>query len=76
MRQCYQQGGIVFLLISFKVHDKVYLLPFPALDQWLESQKRKSLPLDYLESHGYLCQQGVFPMIDYLAAVDLWLQAH
>ena len=76
MRQCHQQGGIVFLVISFKVHDKVYLLPFPALDQWLESQKRKSLPLDYLESHGYLCQQGVFPMIDYLAAVDLWLQAH
>ena len=76
MRQCYQQGGIVFLLISFKVHDKVYLLPFPALDQWLESQKRKSLPLTYLESHGYLCQQGVFPMIDYLSAVDLWLQAH
>lgn len=70
MAQCHQQNGIVFLLISFKKREEIFLLPFTAIHKWLQTQKQKSIPYDYIHNHGILCQQGVFPPIDYLAAID------
>lgn len=70
MTACHQHGGIVFLLISFQVHQQVYLLPYPALNRWLTQSTKKSIPLTYIKEHGIVCQQGLFPYIDYLTATD------
>lgn len=73
MAACYDQGGIVFLLISFKTYQEVYLLPFNKLQAFITHQERQSIPYVYIQKHGYLCPQGTFPMIDYLKAVDEYL---
>ena len=73
MRQCHEQGGLVFLLISFKVHQTVYLLPYQRLAEWLAHSAKKSIPLTYLEEVAFPCKLGLFPPIDYLDTVDTWL---
>ena len=75
MAACHQHGGLVFLLISFQVHQQVYLLPFPALASWLNESTKKSIPLSYIQAHGIVCQQGLFPYIDYLEATDQLIDA-
>lgn len=73
MKACEEQSGIVFLLISFKAFQEVYLLPFYLLHNFITSHNRKSIPYIYIKENGYLCPQGTFPFIDYLKAVDLYL---
>ncbi|MCW6664976.1 Holliday junction resolvase RecU [Aerococcaceae bacterium NML160702] len=70
MRQCAQQGGVVFLILSFKVHQTVFLLPFSKLENYLADPNRKSISIHFLEEHAYQCQLGLFPHIDYLKEVD------
>lgn len=73
MEACEEQGGIVFLLISFKKFQEVFLLPFDILKSFMTSHNRKSIPYEYIKEYGYLCSQGTFPLIDYLKAVDSYL---
>lgn len=73
MRQCYEQGGIVFLLLSFAVHNEVYLIPYQAINTFINQHPQQSLPYTFIQEIGYLCPTGAFPLIDYLAAVDAYL---
>lgn len=75
MAQCYQQGGIVFLLISFVSYGEVYLLPYPTLKTLIQDSKRKSLSYKIIQEKAYLCPVGVFPLIDYLKTVDSYIQS-
>ncbi|AXY25833.1 Holliday junction resolvase RecU [Suicoccus acidiformans] len=74
MKQCQEQGGISFLLLSFRSHQKIYLLPFKAFERFQAESKQQSLPYEFVEANGYLCQTGYQPMIDYLAALDCYLE--
>lgn len=74
MENCYLQGGLVFLLIYFSYHGEVYLLPYPNLRDYLKTKDRKSITYKYIKKHGIPCQKGAFPMIDYLQALDVYLQ--
>lgn len=70
MAECQAQHGIVFLLISFKKRQEIFLLPFTALENWLHTAQQKSIPYDYILQNGIVCSQGIFPPVDYLSAVD------
>lgn len=74
MAACHEQGGIVFIIISFKVHQEVYLLPFSKIQTFLTKHTNHSIPYNYIKEHGYICQQGYQPPIDYLKALDDYLQ--
>lgn len=73
MDNCYQQGGIVFLIVSFKAHNEIYLLPYERLADYIEREKTRSFSYQFVKDAGYLCPVGVLPMIDYLKALDQYL---
>lgn len=69
----YNLGGISFLIIEFSTLNEVYILPTPLLvlkhNEALEG-KRKSIPYEYIKENGYLVEQGINPLINYLKTVD------
>lgn len=73
MKQCIEHGGIAFVLFSFKVHQEVFLLPYENLMEFLAKESAKSIPYDFIKEKGYECPTGAFPMIDYLHALDQYL---
>ncbi len=75
MEDCYQQGGIIFMLLSFREHQKIFLLAYPELKAFLNSTEKASIPYDYVIEKGIECPQGFLPMIDYLAALDQYLDS-
>lgn len=74
MRQCIKQGGLSFLIVSFKVHQEVYLLPFQKVDEFLQSSDKQSLTHQWIKENGYQCNIGLFPLIDYLPAIDAYIK--
>lgn len=73
MRQCIKHGGIAFLIMSFRVYQEVYLLPYEILDHFLVDHEKQSLTYDWIQENGFQCEIGVFPDIDYLKALDQYL---
>ena len=73
MENCSIHGGIVFLILSFTFHGEIYLIPFSELKYFFNDSQRKSIPYNFIKKHGILCPRSIFPMIDYLKAVDIYL---
>ena len=74
MKQCLDQGGIVFILIYFTVYNEIYLYPFEEFINVTKSQMIKSLTYLEIKTKGYQCPMGYLPMVDYLKAVDQYLE--
>lgn len=74
MKQCYEIGGITFVIICFSTLNRVFLLESQHLSLYWEKQhstdQRKSIPLTYIEEHGYEIEYGFRPALDYLKALD------
>lgn len=62
--------GIAFLIIRFTNLNKTYLLTAEKLIDFLNNEKRKSIPIKYFENNAYLIKEGYIPRIDYLNIVD------
>lgn len=73
MQACYEQGGVVFLMVAFKRFKEIYLMPYEALADLFSDSQVKSIPYDYIQNRGILCPQGLYPPVDYLKAVDTYL---
>ena len=61
-------GGIAFLIIYFKAYDEVYLLKVKDINT-----TTKSIKYTYIKEHGYLCNFGLNPRLDYLKIIDSWI---
>ena len=71
MDQVIQQGGICFVLLHFSSLKETYLLPAPYLIEFYKIDKgSKSMPLTYIQEHGYLVNQSTLPSIPYLDIVS------
>ena len=63
--------GIVFLIIRFNYHNKTYLLPGNNLIEFLNTNERKSIPLEYFQNN---CKEIILkyrPRLDYLKIIDI-----
>ncbi|AJC96198.1 Holliday junction resolvase RecU [Staphylococcus hyicus] len=73
MSRVLDQGGMVFLLIRFKVFDDVYLLPFknflPFWERYLQGGK-KSISVEEIQENSYYIPYQYQPRLNYLDAVD------
>lgn len=70
-------GGIAFLLIEFCLYKEIFLLPVNnLLELYNDSLQggRKSIPYSYFKEHGILINYTYNPVIDYLKAVDVYLE--
>ena len=64
------QDGIVFLIIRFNLNDKNYLLMGKDLINFIESNNRKSIPIDYFEDKAYNLEVKYIPRLDYLKVLE------
>jgi len=63
-------GGIGFIIVRFVKDNENYLLTIEKLEDFLNTQTRKSIPKEYFIENGYLIKLGYNPYLDYLKVVD------
>ena len=65
------QGGICFVLLHFSSLRETYLLPASYLIEFYKIDKGgKSMPLSYIQEHGYAIEMQQFPSIPYLEIIE------
>ena len=71
MEQVLNQSGICFVLLHFSSLKETYLLPASYLIEFYKIDKGgKSMPLDYIQHHGYLIEQNILPSVPYLDIIS------
>ena len=66
-----KNGGIAFLIVRFTTLDETYLLMATKLLEFINTQKRKSIPLTFFKEKAYLIKDSYNPKIDYLKIIDM-----
>ncbi len=56
--------------MRFTSHNKTYLLKGSSLLEYINTTKKKTIPLSFFEEEGYLIKETYLPRIDYLKIVD------
>lgn len=70
-----KHGGISFLIIRFTNLDKTFLFKTKYLEEFLNNNSRKSIPLSFIEEKGFLIKTRYNPRIDYIKAVDNYFRS-
>ena len=70
IRNIINNGGIGFLIVRFTSLNKNYILMGKDFIDYIESNDRKSIPIDYFDSKGYLLEISYIPRLDYLKVID------
>ena len=63
-------GGIGFVIVLFVEINEIYLLEIDKLNNFINTNKRKSIPLEYFKENGYKIEYKINPCIDYLNIID------
>ncbi len=63
-----EHGGIGFLIL--KMNNIIYLVKGEDLIEFINDNKRKSLPFSFLEDKGYPLKEKLNPSVDYLSVID------
>ncbi len=69
----YNHGGISFLIIRFNSLNKTYLLPSNKIKFFIENEKRKSIPIKFIENNGIIINEKYNPRIDYIEIIDKYI---
>ena len=70
IRHIDKEKGICFLIIRFTSLNKTYLLPSKYLLDYIDNNEKSSIPLSYIDEHGYLIKEKYIKRIDYLEIVN------
>lgn len=65
-----QNKGIGFIIVRFNKLRKNYVLFGEDLIDFVQKEKRKSIPLSYFEESAYIIEEGFKPRLDYLKVID------
>lgn len=71
LKKIIKHGGIGFLIIRFTSLNKTYYLSGIDLFNFIEKEKRKSIPISFFEKNGILIPIGLRPRLDYLKAIEV-----
>lgn len=63
-------GGIAYLIVRFATINKTYFLLGEELISFIDNNDRKSIPIDYFESNGYIIEMKYSPRLDYIKVID------
>lgn len=63
--------GIVFLIIRFNIINKTYLLEGEKLINFINTENRKSIPLQFFEKNCQIIELKYRPRLDYLKSIDI-----
>ncbi len=70
IKKALKHGGIIFLIVRFTTLKKDYILKGNELLNFIETQNRKSIPLEYFEKNCYKIEIKYAPRLDYIKIVD------
>ena len=70
LERIYKHGGIGFIIVRFTNLNETYLLTIEKLLDFIENNKRKSIPLEYFKETGYIIKDKYIPRVDYLKIID------
>ena len=70
LKKIIKHGGIGFILVNFNKLNKVFLLNGVDLFNFIDTNSRKSIPIEYFEKFGYEIKIKFNPRIDYLSIID------
>lgn len=68
MRRVIKYGGISFLII--KINGLYFLLDGNIIIDFIDHNKRKSIPFEFIKEHGFIIKEGIRPALDYIKIVD------
>ena len=63
--------GIVFLIIRFNILNKTYILPGDKLINFINTEERKSIPINFFEENCKPVELKYRPILDYLKSIDI-----
>lgn len=69
IRNVLHHGGIAFLIIG--MNSNFYLLNGPDIINFIDNNKRKSIPFSYLEEYAYKLEYNYIKGLNYLKYVDV-----
>ncbi|MCI9110772.1 MAG: Holliday junction resolvase RecU [Bacilli bacterium] len=70
LESIYKHGGIGFLIVRFTKLNHTFLLELHKLLDFLQNNNRKSIPLEYFKTHGYIIKDKYSPRVDYIEIID------
>lgn len=70
MKRVIYFGGITFLIVRFTKINETYILLGRELFNFMESNDRKSIPIDYFRKNGFLVELKYIPRLDYISIID------
>ena len=68
MKRIINHGGISFLII--KINNLYYLLDGNFIIDFIEKNKRKSIPYSFIKEYGKEIKEGITPALDYIKIID------
>lgn len=65
-----KQGAICFLIVRFVKLNETYLLYGQDLIDFINTNTRKSIPIEYFKEKGHLIKDKLMPKVDYIDIID------
>ena len=66
----HNHGGIGFIIVRFTKLNKTYLLFIEDLINFLDTNERVSIPINYFNKYAHLIKESLNPRLDYLKILD------
>ena len=70
LKRVLDHGGIAFLIIRFTKLNKTFLIEAKSFINFIKSNTRASVPIEYIEKNGYKLSEKYNPRLDYLKVID------
>lgn len=68
MKRIINHGGISFLII--KINSLYYLLDGNIIIDFIDTNKRKSIPYSFIKEKGLIIKEGISPALDYISVIN------
>lgn len=70
LKQVIALQGIAFFIIEFQSLNHVYLVTAKDIIEFINQEKRKSLPYSWIKEHGHLIEESMLPRLNFLPILD------
>lgn len=70
-----KHGGLAYLIVRFTTINETYLLTGQNLLEFINKEKRKSIPLEFFKQKGHNIEFKYNPRIDYIKIIDKILES-
>lgn len=70
IRNINKENGICFLIVRFTKLNETYLLMAKDFLNFIDNNKKGTIPISYFKEKGYLIKEKFYPRVDYLEIVN------